>query len=140
MSEQEQPRRLAGADAGMCGAVGFLLPFYLEELQRYDTLRAGLLLTPLALTLAVVAPVSGALVDRVGSRGLAPLGLAIACAGLLLLSRLTQASSILYLILCLIVTEIGQGLFQAPNARAIMGDAPPEELVPSADAPLRIIA
>jgi len=86
------------------------------------------LITPLPLTLAMVAPVSGALADRVGSRWLAPLGLAIACAGLLLLSGLTQASSIAYLVLCLIVTGIGQGLFQSPNARAIMGAPPPHEL------------
>jgi MFS family permease len=109
-------------------AVSFLLPFYLEELRGFDTLRSGLLLTPLPLTLALVAPMSGALADRVGSRWLAPLGLAIACAGLLLLSGLTQASSIAYLVLCLIVTGIGQGLFQSPNARAIMGAAPPNEL------------
>ena len=109
-------------------AVSFLLPFYLEELRGFDTLRSGLLLTPLPLTLALVAPMSGALADRVGSRWLAPLGLAIACAGLLLLSGLTQASSIAYLVLCLIVTGIGQGLFQSPNARTIMGAAPPNEL------------
>ena len=108
-------------------AVSFLLPFYFEELQGYDTLRSGLLLTPLPLTLAAVAPLSGALADRVGSRWVAPLGLAIACAGLLLLSGLTQASSIAYLILCLIVTGIGQGLFQSPNTRTIMGAAPPDE-------------
>jgi EmrB/QacA subfamily drug resistance transporter len=108
-------------------AVGFLLPFYFEELRGYDTLHSGLLLTPLSLTLGVVAPLSGTLADRVGSRWLAPLGLAIACGGLLLLSALTQASSTLYLILALIVTGIGQGLFQAPNTRAIMGSAPPDE-------------
>jgi EmrB/QacA subfamily drug resistance transporter len=108
-------------------AVGFLLPFYFEELQGYNALQAGLLLTPLPLTLVVVAPVSGALADRVGSRWLAPVGLTIACVGLLLLSRLTHTSSTAFLIVCLIVTGIGQGLFQAPNARAIMGAAPPEE-------------
>ncbi len=108
-------------------AVGFLLPFYFEELQGYSTLRSGLLLTPLPLTLAVVAPLSGSLADRVGSRWLAPLGLALASAGLLLLSGLVPDSSVLFLILCLVITGIGQGLFQAPNARAIMGAAPPEE-------------
>jgi MFS family permease len=46
---------------------------------------------------------------------------------LLLLSGLTQSSSTWYLILALIVTGIGQGLFQAPNTRAIMGAAPPSE-------------
>ena len=108
-------------------AVSFLLPFYFEELRGYDTLRSGLLLTPFSLTLAMVAPLSGTLADRVGSRWLAPLGLAIACAGLLLLSGLTQASSIAYLVVCLIVAGIGQGLFQSPNTRAIMGAAPPDE-------------
>jgi MFS family permease len=108
-------------------AVGFLLPFYFEELRGYDTLRSGLLLTPLSLTLALVAPFSGALADRVGSRRLAPLGLAIACAGLALLSQLTAVSSVGYLVVCLIVTGFGQGLFQSPNTRAIMGAAPPEE-------------
>jgi MFS family permease len=108
-------------------AVGFLLPFYFEELRGYDTLHSGLLLTPLSLTLGVVAPLSGTLADRVGSRWLAPLGLAIAGAGLLLLSGLTQGSATWYLILGLIVIGIGQGLFQAPNTRAIMGSAPSDE-------------
>jgi EmrB/QacA subfamily drug resistance transporter len=105
-------------------AVGFLLPFYLEDLRGYDALQAGLLLTPLPLTLAAVAPLSGALADRVGSRWLPPLGLALACVGLLLLSRLAATSSNTYLIFCLILTGIGQGVFQAPNTRALMGAAP----------------
>jgi MFS family permease len=108
-------------------AVGFLLPFYLEELLGLDAIQSGLRLTPLPLALAAVAPVSGALSDRMGSRWLSPLGLAIACGGLLLLSWLTAASTTGYLILCLILTGIGQGIFQAPNTRTIMGAAPHEE-------------
>jgi EmrB/QacA subfamily drug resistance transporter len=108
-------------------AVGFLLPFYLEELQGYDTLHSGLLLTPLSLSLAIVAPLSGALADRVGSRWLSPAGLALACVGLLLLSRLDHASSVAYLAACLVVTGIGQGLFTSPNTRAVMEAAPSDE-------------
>ena len=108
-------------------AVSFLLPFYFEELRGYDTMRTGLSLTPLSLTFAVVAPISGALSDRMGSRWLAPAGLAIACAGLWLLSRLGAETSISYIVLCLVVTGIGQGLFVAPNSRAIMGAARPDE-------------
>jgi EmrB/QacA subfamily drug resistance transporter len=105
-------------------AVGFLLPFYLEELREFSTIRAALLYTPLPMTLAVVAPLSGAMADRVGSRWLAPLGLAIGCAGLILMTRLTRDTTMSFLILCLIVTGIGQGLFQSPNARTIMLAAP----------------
>ncbi len=108
-------------------AVGFLLPFYLEELRGFGALQAGLMLTPLPLTLGLVAPASGALADRVGSRWLAPLGLFLASIGLFLLSRLTQASQAPYLILALVVTGIGQGIFQSPNARAIMGAAPVQQ-------------
>jgi EmrB/QacA subfamily drug resistance transporter len=108
-------------------AVSFLLPFYFEELRGYDTMRAGLLLTPLPLTFAVVAPASGALADRFGSRWLAPAGLAIACAGLWLLGRLTADATMGYVAACLVVTGIGQGMFVAPNGRAIMGAAPAHE-------------
>jgi EmrB/QacA subfamily drug resistance transporter len=108
-------------------AVGFLLPFYFEELRGFDAQQAGLLLTPLSLTLAVVAPISGSLADRIGSRWLAPSGLAIACLGLLLLSQLTATSSTWDVIWRLAVTGIGQGLFQAPNTRTIMSAAPRNE-------------
>jgi MFS family permease len=77
--------------------------------------------------IAAVLLTCGRLADRVGSWWLAPLGLAIACVGLLLLSGLTQVSSTGYLILCLIVAAVGQGLFMSPNARALMGAAPAEE-------------
>lgn len=108
-------------------AVSFLLPFYFEELRGYDTKRSGILLTPLALTLAVVAPISGTLSDRVGSRWLAPAGLAIACTGLLLLSRVGANSSIGFIVACLIVTGLGQGMFVSPDSRSIMDSATRDE-------------
>jgi len=108
-------------------AVGFLLPFYFEELKGFSALKAGLLLTPLSLVLAVVAPISGSLADRFGSRWLAPVGLAIACIGLVLLSQLDAQSSLWDIIWRLMVVGLGQGIFQAPNTRAVMGAAPPNE-------------
>ena len=108
-------------------APGFLLPFYYEELRGFPAVQAGLLLTPLSLTLVVMAPLSGSLADRFGSRILAPLGLAIACCGLVLLSQLNAHSSLWDIIWRLVVIGIGQGLFQSPNTRALMGAAPPNE-------------
>ncbi|MGZ3601574.1 MAG: MFS transporter [Ktedonobacterales bacterium] len=105
-------------------AVGFLLPFYFEDLRGYNALQSGLLLTPLSLSLAVVAPISGNLADRMGSRWLSPVGLSIACVGLLLLSQLDARTPLGYVVLCLVVTGIGQGIFQAPNTRTLMGAVP----------------
>ena len=69
-------------------AVSFMLPFYLEELRGFSTEQAGLLLTPLPLTIAILAPFSGALADRIGTRWLAAGGLTIACIGLVFISQL----------------------------------------------------
>lgn len=105
-------------------AVSFLLPFYLEELRGFSTEEAGLLLTPLPLTLAVVAPLSGVLADRIGSRWLAAGGLTIACIGLLFISQLNAQSSVWDIVWRLVVIGIGQGIFQSPNNSALLGAAP----------------
>jgi len=84
------------------------------------------LLTPLPLTIAVVAPFSGALADRFGSRWLAASGLTIACVGLVLLSTLDAHSSVFDIGWRLVVTGVGQALFQSPNNSALLGAAPEE--------------
>jgi len=68
------------------------------------------MMTPLPLMLAVVAPLSGTLADRFGSRWLSPLGLAIACSGLVLLSQINAQSTIWDIIWRLAVIGAGQGL------------------------------
>lgn len=105
-------------------AVSFMLPFYLEQLRGFSIIESGLLLTPLPLTIALVAPFSGRLADRFGTRWLAASGLTICCVGLVLLSTLTATSSILDMIWRLALIGLGQGLFQSPNNSALMGAAP----------------
>src|SRR5205085_4294285 len=60
-------------------AISFMMPFYLEELRGFSVEQAGLLLTPLPLTIGLLAPFTGALADRIGTRWLAAGGLTIAC-------------------------------------------------------------
>ncbi len=105
-------------------AVSFLLPFYLEELRGFTPLEAGLFLTPLPLTIAVIAPISGQLSDRIGTRWLASIGLALGCTGLILISQIDAHSSNFDIIWRLVVIGVGQGLFQSPNNSALMGSAP----------------
>ncbi|MEJ2665589.1 MAG: MFS transporter [Deinococcales bacterium] len=105
-------------------AVSFLLPFYLEELRGFSTLTAGLLLTPLPLTIALIAPYSGSLADRIGTRWLASIGLAVACGGLVLIASLSAHTALWRVIATLVFTGVGQGLFQSPNNSALMGAAP----------------
>jgi MFS family permease len=71
----------------------------------------------------VIAPLSGSLADRFGSRWLASSGLAFACLGLFWLSRLDTDSTVGEIVGCLALTGLDEGLFQTPNTRALMNVA-----------------
>jgi EmrB/QacA subfamily drug resistance transporter len=107
-------------------APGFIMPFYFEQLRGFSTIETGLLLTPLSLMLAVVAPVSGTLADRFGSRWLSPIGLGVTCFGLFLVSQISLDSPLWDILLRLAIVGLGQGIFQSPNTRTMMGAAPRE--------------
>ena len=105
-------------------AVTFLMPFYLSQVLGYGPARMGLTLTVIPITLAVVAPLSGTLSDKIGSRALGSIGLGIASIGLLLISRLGWHPSHAQVVGALAVMGFGTAVFQSPNSSAIMGSAP----------------
>jgi MFS family permease len=66
----------------------FLMPFFLIQAKGYSPAQAGLILTAQSLVMAVVAPISGTLSDRIGTASPSGDWMAILTAGLFLLSRL----------------------------------------------------
>ncbi len=104
--------------------VVFLMPFYLIQGRGWTTGHSGLILTAQPIVMAVTAPLSGALSDRIGSRFLSTLGMAIMAAGLFLLSRLGSGSPDGQILISLAVTGLGTGMFISPNTSALMGSAP----------------
>lgn len=102
----------------------FLMPFYLLEVFGESTQKAGMVLTAVPLITAVIAPISGVLSDRIGSRLLSSTGLAITALALFGLSRTSPASGLLPVVVFLGVVGLGSGMFQSPNTSAIMGSVP----------------
>jgi EmrB/QacA subfamily drug resistance transporter len=102
----------------------FLMPFYLLQGRGLNPAQAGILLTAQPVVMAIAAPISGSLSDRIGSRLLSTLGMAIMAIGLFLLSRLGQASPNSDILAGLAVTGLGTGLFISPNNSALLGSAP----------------
>jgi EmrB/QacA subfamily drug resistance transporter len=102
----------------------FLLPFFLENGAGFSALDAGLLLTPVPITQAVVAPISGAISDRIGQRVPATLGIAILVAGLLTLTELPTTFAVGDLIWRLVLVGFGMGMFVSPNSSAVLGAVP----------------
>ncbi len=102
----------------------FLLPFYLIQGRSLSPSEAGLILTTQPIVMAIIAPLSGQLSDRMGARTLSVAGMAILAIGLWLLSRLTPESALNEVTLALAVVGLGTGSFIAPNSSALMGAAP----------------
>lgn len=111
------------AFAGLFTAT-FLLPFLLQQARGFSPVEAGLLLTPLPITMAVVAPFSGAASDRFGPRVLASIGMAVMVLGLLSLTQLPVGFALPDLIWRLVLLGIGQGMFMSPNSSAVLGAVP----------------
>lgn len=119
----------AAVVSAICNYMGlytvvFLLPFYLIQGRGFNPAQAGLLLTAQPLMMAVVAPLSGTLSDRIGSRLPATLGMVIMSIGLALLSQVHPETPTGYITLALLVCGLGIGMFVSPNNSSLMGSAP----------------
>ncbi|HEY5627866.1 MAG TPA: MFS transporter [Candidatus Limnocylindrales bacterium] len=111
------------AFAGLFTAT-FLLPFLLEQGRGYSPIEAGLLLTPVPISMAIVAPFSGAASDRFGPAILASAGMGLMVISLLSLTQLPTDFAIADLIWRLVLMGVGQGLFMSPNSSAVLGSVP----------------
>lgn len=102
----------------------FLLPFYLIQGRGFNAAQAGLYLTAQPLVMAVIAPVSGTLSDKIGTRIPTTIGMGIMAVGLYFLSGIGPSTSIRILLLYLVIFGLGIGIFISPNNSALMGSAP----------------
>jgi EmrB/QacA subfamily drug resistance transporter len=108
------------------GAFSFVLVFYLQSPPHsLSPLTAGLFLVPVSASLAAFGPISGALSDRYGPRGLASLGLIVSAAGFVILTQVTPDASFLSLVPAFVLVGAGMGLFASPNRAAMMNAVPP---------------
>lgn len=109
-------------------SVNVLMPFYLENLCHFPSGQVGLLLTPIPLSLALIAPFTGRLSDRIGSRYLTALGFTVICSGLLFLCQLGTHSSLWEIEWRLAVIGIGQAIFISPNNGTLLKSSPRAKL------------
>jgi len=104
----------------------FLMPFYLVQFRGFAPQTAGLLMSVQALTMVAMAPLSGLMSDRLGSRSLAAGGLAIQGISLFMVSTLGADAPQWMILLTLAMMGLGVGLFTTPNNNEIMSSALPE--------------
>jgi EmrB/QacA subfamily drug resistance transporter len=104
--------------------ITFLMPFYLMQGRNLTPTQAGIILTAMPIVMALVAPLSGTLSDRIGTRWPTVIGMSALAVGLYLLSSLGPATPVVQIAFSLGVVGFGVGLFVSPNNSALMGAAP----------------
>jgi EmrB/QacA subfamily drug resistance transporter len=109
------------------GGFLFLNTLYLQDVRGYSALHAGLLTLPLAVATAFFAPISGRIIGRSGPR----LPLLIAgvtmTAGGVLLTGLTNGTSVGWLLFAYVVFGIGFGMVNAPITNTAVSGMPRDQ-------------
>ena len=120
----------------VCGFLAFvstfcfniIAPFYTQNILHLSPMSAGFLLMLFPITMAVVAPFSGALSDRIGSEVLTFAGLIVMVMAQFGLASLHSGSSISLVGVLIAMLGIGSGLFQSPNNSLVMSTVPKPHL------------
>lgn len=104
--------------------ITFLMPFYMVNPLGFSMNRVGATMMIPFVFQFFVAPISGTLSDRMGSKVLCTVGMALLAGALLLLSHLTAKATVLDIAWRLALTGIGVAVFISPNSAAAMSAVP----------------
>jgi len=111
---------------GMFGSI-FLLAQFFQTVQGYSPLQAGLRILPWTAMPMFIAPVAGALSDRIGGQRLMTAGLALQAAGLFWIAAV-NGTGVPYadLVGPFMLSGAGMALFFAPVANVVLSSVRPE--------------
>jgi EmrB/QacA subfamily drug resistance transporter len=112
---------------GMFGSI-FLLSQFFQTVQGYSPFGSGLRILPWTLMPMFVAPIAGALSDRIGGGRIMGTGLVLQAGGLASMAALTTANVPYWqLVVPFMVSGIGMALFWAPVANVVLSAVRTEE-------------
>ncbi|MEO8203819.1 MAG: DHA2 family efflux MFS transporter permease subunit [Betaproteobacteria bacterium] len=94
---------------GLFGST-YLLPIYLQAALDYSPSKAGLVLLPAGLALAITMPIAGRMADKLLASRLVSTGMALMIASTALMATVSAATSILVLVVWVILGRIGIGV------------------------------
>ena len=112
---------------GMFGSI-FLLAQFFQVIQGYSPLQAGLRILPWTAMPIFVAPIAGALSDRIGGGRIMAVGLSLQAAGLAWIATVSTPT-VPYgeLVIPFILSGVGMALYFAPVANVVLSAVRPQE-------------
>jgi EmrB/QacA subfamily drug resistance transporter len=101
-------------------AITFLLSLYFQYLKLLSPNTVGIILVIQPLSVAILSPFAGKISDKIDTRIIASIGMAITTIGLYSFTFLNENSSLSFIILGLILVGTGLALFSSPATNAAM--------------------
>jgi EmrB/QacA subfamily drug resistance transporter len=112
---------------GMFGSI-FLLSQFFQTVQGYSPLGSGLRILPWTIMPMFVAPIAGALSDRIGGARLMGVGLTLQATGLASMAAISAPTTPYWqLVVPFMVSGIGMAMFWAPVANVVLASVRKEE-------------
>ena len=112
---------------GVFGSIFFLSQYFQDSLG-YSPLAAGIRTLPWSAMPMLVAPIAGAVTDRLGGNRLMAIGLALQGLGLAWIAAVSEVGiSYARLVPALALSGIGMGLVFAPTMAVVLGSVRPNE-------------
>lgn len=105
-----------------------IAPFYTQSILNLSPSQAGLLMMLFPIVMVIVAPLSGALSDKIGSELLTFAGLIVMVIAQVGLAGLHGSSPIFLVGVWIGMLGLGSGLFQSPNNSLVMSKVPRTQL------------
>ncbi|HET6896225.1 MAG TPA: DHA2 family efflux MFS transporter permease subunit [Candidatus Baltobacteraceae bacterium] len=102
----------------------FLLPLFTQDILGWDATQSGFILMPAGLAMAVLMPISGILVDKIGARVLIFSGMVLAAYGTLLFARIDTDWTMQHLIVVNVIRTAALGLLFTPLTTAALVNVP----------------
>jgi EmrB/QacA subfamily drug resistance transporter len=112
---------------GMFGSI-FLLSQFFQTVQGYSPLGSGLRILPWTLAPMFIAPIAGALSDRIPAKNIIGVGLSLQAGALAWIAAVsTPTTPYSELVAPFIIAGVGMALFFAPVANVVLSAVRPEE-------------
>ena len=105
---------------GSAYAVSFFAALYLQDVNGWSATQAGAIMLIQPIIQAAFTPLTGKLSDKIDGRILPTAGMAVTCAGLIVIFMFGEAVNTTEVILALVLLGFGYALFSAPNTNVVM--------------------
>lgn len=107
--------------------VSFFMTLYQQNIHGFSPIRTGLALLPMVVTMMVMSPISGSLINRLGPRKLISTGMTITGVGVLLMLMTSVDASYWRIVPSFVTMGFGMSFIWAPMTTAVLNSVEPEK-------------